>query len=421
MTVWTHFAQGVAAAACVAVLASCGGGSTVAVVKAPADVTVADVAGDAQSSDTAKDIGSDSAADATSATAKDSLVDAQLDSQVADTAQDTAQDTVPDVAPDAVPDVVPDAAPDSVPAGDVVADTGGISCAKAVILSGQIKGRYLELAAAASTTDGTPATGYAWTAQVPVGPPQWASGAAAATAKLGPLLYQGSYTVCLQVQTAGQPSCAPTCQTYAFSPGIYIELTWLTPAASDPSGAGAADLNLHLANDQAGDGKDWDCDGQPDPWYDEQNAAFWLNPTPDWGQSGLLADDPLVDDAPNPLKPEVIYIDKPAPGTYQLAVHALNDKLAGPSLANISVYVAGVQLLQLSGISLKQSDLWIVGKLVVPPGGASAAWLACSQSADACQSGGKLWQSAGDLCTTPCYEYAGLFSKPSPGCAWKWP
>lgn len=419
--------KGLAVLGVLAGLAGCGSDATKATVADTAQDTAADVVGDAATLDAGKDsAGKDGAADSAAAdtAAGDSQASetaatdaAPSDLQAGDTApQDTAspdaelQDATPqDTATNDT--VVPDAGKDSDP---------GLSCAKAVIQSGEFKNHYLELAAAPTTTEGLKATSWTWTAQQPLGKPVFAPDAASAKVKLGPVLYQGSYTVCLQVETAGQPACAPTCQTFVYSPGLYIELKWQTPGASDPVGASAADLNLHLVGDNGTGPKDLDCDGKPDPWYDEQNAAFWLNPTPDWGQKGVTTDDPLVDDAANPSKPEVIAIDQPPAGTYALAVHALNDKLAGASIAELAVYAGGVPLLQLSGISLKQSDLWTVGKLIVPAGGAAPQWLACSQSADACQSGGKLWQSSGDLCTTPCYEYAGLFSKPSPGCSWKW-
>ncbi len=396
------------------------------------DAAVADVAVDVKPQDISKDTAQDAAA------ADSKVADSQVtDSAAADSAfpadtassdtgsSDTASSDTASSGDSSDASVADAPAPDSAAADstsvDAVADTDpGIACAKAVIASGEFKDHYLELAAAPTTTQGLKATTWTWTAQQPFGKAVFAPDAASAKVKLGPVLYQGSYTVCLQVETAGQPACAPTCQTYVYTPGLYVELKWQTPAASDPVGASAADLNLHLADEKATSNKDLDCDNQPDPWYDEQNAAFWLNPTPDWGQAGSLADDPLVDDAANPSKPEVILVDLPATGTYSLAVHVLNDKLAGASIAELSVYAAGVQLVQLSGVSLKQSDLWTVGKLIVPGGGAPAQWVACSQSADACKGGGKLWQSSGDLCTTPCYEYAGLFSKATPACGWKW-
>jgi hypothetical protein len=50
-------------------------------------------------------------------------------------------------------------------------------------------------------------------------------------------VYRGAYEACLQVTAAGEKSCGATCQILTYEPDLYLELTWLSPGAPDPTGA----------------------------------------------------------------------------------------------------------------------------------------------------------------------------------------
>lgn len=325
-------------------------------------------------------------------------------------AQDAEVVTAPDVASQPS-----DTAADT-PVADTAAADAKPACAQAVLLPGKVQNHALSVAVSGQTAQGQPVLTRKWTFQGPIGPQPKLSDEAAAQVTLGPLVTAGDYQVCVQVTAAGQPACAPTCATYAWTPGLYVQLTWETPGAANPQGLGAADLNLHLAHEKASGGKDLDCDGKPDPWFDALWDAHWFNPTPTWGT--VPAADPYVHDAPNPSEPEVLFVELPAPGTYTMAVHALNDKGGGPSLATVRIFQQGGLLAEVAGVTLAQSELWPVARLQVAQGGAIALQ-SCKQSGDSCL-GGKLWQPQGEVCKVPCYEFAGLLSKPTPGCEGKW-
>lgn len=372
--------------------------------------------------DAASDAGPDAAADAkVTDAAPDALADAAAGADTSDATLDGSGDAGKDVATAKDVADVPnsDAQPaDAAPSDTAPTDALPGACAKAAIASAQVQDRKLVLAASATTAGGKAVTSYAWSVQVPKVGGKLSPDATSAAVSFGPLVYRGDYEVCLQVTAAGEPACAATCQTLTFEPDLYLELTWLSPGVADPTGSESADLNLHLVRGPAASGKDLDCDGAADPWYDDAVAAYWYNDHPDWGSANQSSDDPWVDDAATAAKPEVISIELPKDGTYTVAVHALSDKGAGASPASLTVYFKGKLLAQQAGISLAQSDLWTVGAITLAAG--TASFTTCQQSGDACKTG-KLWQSSGDVCLTPCYEYKGLFSVPTPACAWKWP
>lgn len=377
----------------------------------------------AKIADTALDSAGDAAIAPDTTLPDSTLLDSSLpDSTLLDSTQspDSKGDTTGDAKADTAIDADSTSAKDSAAVPDIstdsVADTSG--CAKAVIASAVVQNRNLQLKASPTTASGKPVTTYAWSIGVPLAGGKLSPDATSAAVTFGPLVYRGAYEACLQVTAAGEKSCGATCQILTYEPDLYLELTWLSPGAPDPTGAESSDLNLHLVQGSSASGKDLDCDGAPDPWYDDKVAVYWFNDAPDWGASGLTADNPYVDDAANASKPEVIAIELPQDGTYTVAVHALSDKGVGASVATLTVYYKGKILSQQAGISLAQSDLWTAGAITLA--GGTASFNTCHQSGDACKSG-KLWQSTGDLCLTPCFEYKGLFTVPTLGCAWKWP
>jgi hypothetical protein len=380
------------------------------------DATVA--ADSAKLADTALDSTGDAAVAPDTAQPDSILPDSTLldSTQSPDSKGDIAADSKADAASDADSTSAKDTAAEVDSSSDSVADTS--ACAKAVLTSAVVQNRNLQLKASPTTASGKPVTSYAWSIGVPLAGGKLSPDATSAAVTFGPLVYRGAYEACLQVTAAGEKSCGATCQILTYEPDLYLELTWLSPGAPDPTGAESSDLNLHLVQGASASGKDLDCDGAPDPWYDDKVSVYWFNETPDWGAAGLSADNPYVDDAANAAKPEVIAIELPQDGTYTVAVHALSDKGVGASVANLTVYYKGKILSQQAGISLAQSDLWTAGAITLA--GGTASFNSCHQSGDACKSG-KLWQSTGDICLTPCFEYKGLFTVPTLGCAWKWP
>ena len=126
---------------------------------------------------------------------------------------------------------------------------------------------------------------------------------------------------------------------------IHIQLTWDTPGDQDLADGTGADLDLHLLHPYA---QTWGQRGQIDP-YD----CFFLNGTPDWGQTGNESDNPTLDiDNFTGGGPENISLSEPENttalgGTYQVGVHYYSsvDRETlfdyGPSNARLRVYIRG--------------------------------------------------------------------------------
>ncbi len=174
-------------------------------------------------------------------------------------------------------------------------------------------------------------------------------------------------------------SVVPGCQTAEFhvsakeAPAITVELTWDTPGDPDQHDTGpgmGADLDLHLV-DGGGEGPDYDGDGLPDSWFDEDHDCFWLGGEPDWGVQGDAADDPsLVLQDADGAGPERIVYPLPVPGgSFTVGVHCWSDFGFGPSVATIRVLLFDEPVFEVGDVVLESGDLW-EALTITWPGGA---------------------------------------------------
>jgi hypothetical protein len=207
----------------------------------------------------------------------------------------------------------------------------------------------------------------AWSATGPRGlVAAWApaSDAPVATVRLDAV---GSWTLRLAVWDAdGRPGCTIATHTVEVLPppaGLHVELTWQTPGDLDPTddGPGAgADIDLHLRHPLA-TGLDIDGDGQLDGWFDVPFDAHWLNPTPDWGQLGVGADDPrLWRDDTDGEGPELIALLTPPVASVTLGAHTWDDHGYGPSDATVSVWLDGLLLGGPRAFTLSPGELCVL-------------------------------------------------------------
>ena len=237
----------------------------------------------------------------------------------------------------------------------------------------------------------------------------------------------GEYVLCLDVFDDSSPatkSCTTACQTIFAIPSqaLHVELLWKTPADADETDKGqgvGADIDLHFAHPLA-QGPDQDCDGEADPWFSAPFDAFWFNATPKWGSAATEDDDARLDlDDTDGAGPENVNLNAPQgvaaePLLYSLGVHYWNDFGFGKSYATVRIYVLGKQVVEIADQELKPVDMWYVGKINWPNeamGGQGPVLKQCFQSGNAClgkkdpndPKGGKLWQTQGAPCITPCY------------------
>lgn len=243
----------------------------------------------------------------------------------------------------------------------------------------------------------------------------------------------GEYVVCLEVTDdkgakSGSTQCPQeTCITILVIPNeaLHVELLWKTPGDPDETNTGAgagADMDLHFAHAFA-TGPDLDCDGTGDPWFHGTFDAFWYNVEPNWGSAKLNDDNPSLDlDDTDGAGPENLNLDLPEgttqkPMTYSIGVHHWNDHGYGVSFATVKVFVLGVLVFEQADVELKPKAMWHVGKLNWPNdklgvAGAPPVMQECLQSGDAClgkkdpsnPKGGKMWETKGNKCVTPCYS-----------------
>ncbi len=259
---------------------------------------------------------------------------------------------------------------------------------------------------------------YQWTVKQPVGSAQPLM--PNATMPTPTLLANtaGEYEFCLEVwDNMDTKSCSAACTKVLVVPNnaIHVELLWDTPADSDQGDTGpaaGADLDLHFAHPLASE-QDLDCDGTPDPWFNNPWDTFWFNNKPPWGSSSSSDDDPGLDlDDTDGAGPENLNLAKPEgsvddPQYYSVGVHYWNDHGYGASYATVAIYVQGTQVLQFSKVKMNPLDMWYVGKLWWPnlaSGGNKKVFEACYQSGLSCNAKQNLmWQPKGDWCITPCY------------------
>jgi hypothetical protein len=242
----------------------------------------------------------------------------------------------------------------------------------------------------------------------------------------------GEYDFCLSVtDDKSVQSCNDACTTVIVAPSdcLHAELLWHTPLDPDETDPIGADVDLHLAH-QLANQPDIDCDGDPDPWFDTTFDCFWFANNAHWGVASTMKQSPKLDlDDTDGAGPENMSLPEPEgtvsdPHTYALGVHYWNDKGFGHSWAIVRVYVCGTLAAEYNqphpdqpagdGIELKALDMWYVGKINWPNqgiGGTGPVMTTCYQSGDACigkktpsdPAGGKMWQTKGDWCITPCY------------------
>ncbi len=238
----------------------------------------------------------------------------------------------------------------------------------------------------------------------------------------------GTYEFCLDVydnQSPPKKSCGdPVCVEVLVIPSeaLHAELLWKTPADSDETNQGqgvGADMDLHLAHPLA-QGQDLDCDGEPDPWFNQPFDCFWFNPMPKWGSASTTDDDAHLDlDDTDGAGPENINLDVPQgtvsePLQYSVGVHYWNDHGFGKSYATVRIYVLGNLKVEYKDQEMSPVDMWYVGKINWPNdaiGGTDAVFKPCLQTGNQCLAlkdpkdpkGGKMWSDTGTACIRPCY------------------
>ena len=238
----------------------------------------------------------------------------------------------------------------------------------------------------------------------------------------------GEIQICLEVwDEDGVKSCAPKCQSLLVIPtnALHVDLLWHTPADKDETdsgpGAGAA-LDLHFAN-QLASTLDIDCDGVPDPWFDNPNDVNWFNSTPEWGKPGFADDNATLDlDDTDGAGPENLNLKAPEgsvaqPVAYSLGVNYWTDHGYGPSFATVAIWVSGAKAAAFADQKLDPCDMWYVGKINWPnklSGGTLPVIDVCHQTGLACLMGkNAMWQPAGDPCITP--KYVNAMANPAIG------
>jgi hypothetical protein len=190
---------------------------------------------------------------------------------------------------------------------------------------------------------------------------------------------------------------------------IHIELLWDTPNDPDQTDEDAgADLDLHFVHPLAVGGFDGDHDGEPDGWFDLPFDCFWTNEQPNWGSI-----DPSVDDNPrldrddtDGTGPENLNLAMPEVGmTYKVGVHYWDDHDFGPSFASVRVYIFGSLEFEVSGIELRNSDMWTVTNITWPPEDAPTLIHVCAGTTRECQSTADCRGEACGLQIAPDYHH----------------
>jgi len=212
--------------------------------------------------------------------------------------------------------------------------------------------------------------------------------------------------------------------------GINEEKLGILPStvAILPDDKKGADLDLHFAR-LPGSQTDADCDGESDPWFSNPFDCMWFNPSPPWGSSDPNAvDDPVygTDDTHGAARESIYLAQTEAVATYSIGIHDYNNYGFGASSATVSIYMSGVLVAKFTDYALNSFDMWYVANLNWPNqrvGGSLPPLSVCKQSGDACLAkkdpsdpkGGKMWQTEGDRCITPCYYRKDFDKKPMLG------
>ncbi len=343
--------------------------------------------------------------------AQDAVLDALSDVALADTTTaETAEDAHADV-PDASADVPLPVCPSPV----IEVLEGDVVVPQTVL---HLKGDQ------SVAGPGATIAGYKWTVKQPSGSQQTLKPSAAVADPTFFVPTSGTYEICLNVTDSnGLPACAEACVKVlvVLDNAVHIELLWDTPADPDQTDTGpkaGADLDLHFAIDLA-KGADTDCDGAPDPWFNNPFDCFWFNAAPQWGQADpTVLDDPtLAMDDTDGAGPENLNLAQPEgtpdlPRWYAMGVHYKNDNGFGVSNATITVSLFGGVALKIEKIPLNPLDMWFVAKLNWPnqlTGTSTPPIGMCFQTTgskpgDVCAGNAKMWQPKGEWCITPNYK-----------------
>ena len=184
----------------------------------------------------------------------------------------------------------------------------------------------------------------------------------------------GDYLISLEVvDSQGKKSCEPReCLFTAEKPvGCIVELTWSTPADSDPTnqcGAGldcGSDMDLHVVHPNAS-GPDIDMDGKPDGFFDTKYDCFWFNPFPVWNEesgAGPLDQPQFTLDDSDGAGPEIFQYDFPEPDKcYRVGVHYWDDHGFGASYPTIKMFIDGDLVYDKTATKMVNLDMWEVGE-----------------------------------------------------------
>lgn len=150
----------------------------------------------------------------------------------------------------------------------------------------------------------------------------------------------GDYKVRLTVMNSVGISSEPTECSFNAKPdeSIHVELSWDT---------NNSDLDLHMVLE----GYDF---------YSLDGDCCWCNPNPNWGNPGNADDPSLSLDNRLGYGPEVIHIDSPYDGWYNINVHYFNNNGGGDTTATVRIYLDGVLIGQEAAL-MSNHELWDVG------------------------------------------------------------
>jgi len=232
-----------------------------------------------------------------------------------------------------------------------------------------------------------PIAKYKWTAQQPAGSyAVFAPSDAAKVVQFKPNV-AGKYQIRLDVADAiGTPGCNPS--TYDLNvisdDKIHIELTWDTPGdpiktdegdvngkLADGTYAGS-DMDLHFAHPFALDDpgqKDYDKNGQPDPWYSPCFDCNLFTMQTKWGDPDSYDDDALLErDDRDGWGPENIGLHVPEAGKiYHIGAIYLSAWGFGKSTPTVSIYLDGKLAATKVGPVMDEKDAWCVATVSWQP------------------------------------------------------
>ena len=168
---------------------------------------------------------------------------------------------------------------------------------------------------------------------------------------------EGTYRVQLVVVDADGAESLPAVMNLQAVPPSSLEITLAWDVVR-------TDLDIHLV--------------QPGGTYWSDDDCFAWNPTPDWGLTGFDADDPVLDvdddgEGQGPYR-EILTLEAPRSGTYQILVHYFSDQ--GAALGqdprtvapSVTVFAAGALAIEpvQPPATLREGDVWRVSEFQWP-------------------------------------------------------